>query len=192
VTSSPAADVWKLAHAIVEDAAPLTARVIVNRVWKQSFGPRSRRHAQRVGNLGDKPTHPNCWTILSGRFIEHGWSIKWLHSEILNSATWQPSSLAPESERRDPENKLFARMNRRRLDWESWRDAMISATGLMICIWAAPPSPIADAANQRRSLYGASNRQDMDPMLRIMMCPIPAPTIPGGLKPSLRCRGFSP
>lgn len=163
----------ELARAIIEDAAPLTARVIVNRVWKHHFGRGLVDTPSEFGNLGEKPSHPELLDDLTARFIEHGWSIKWLHREILNSATWQQSSRAPESERLDPDNKLFARMTRRRLDWESWRDTMLSATGSLDLHLGGPAGSISDAANTRRSLYGASDRQDMDPMLRIHDVPDP-------------------
>lgn len=163
----------ELARAIIEDAAPLTARVIVNRVWKHHFGRGLVDTPSEFGNLGDKPTHPELLDDLTARFIENGWSIKWLHREILNSATWQQSSLAPESERRDPDNRLYARMTRRRLDWESWRDAILSATSSLDLRLGGPALAISDLKNQRRSLYGASNRQDMDPMLRVHDVPDP-------------------
>ncbi len=163
----------ELAHAIVEDAAPLTARVIVNRVWKHHFGRGLVDTPSEFGNLGEAPTHPELLDDLSARFIEHGWSLKWLHREILNSATWQQSSVAPGSEQRDPENKLYARMTRRRLDWESWRDAILTATGELDLRQGGPAAAISDAKNLRRSLYGASDRQDMDPMLRIHDVPDP-------------------
>jgi hypothetical protein len=159
---------------LVEDAAPLTARVIVNRVWKHHFGRGLVDTPSEFGNLGELPTHPELLDDLTGRFIEHGWSIKWLHREILNSATWQQSSVAAESEQRDPENKLYARMLRRRLDWEAWRDAILTATGQIDLKLGGPASTVSDLKNTRRSLYGASDRQDMDPMLRIHDVPDPA------------------
>ncbi|MDZ4404727.1 DUF1549 and DUF1553 domain-containing protein [Prosthecobacter sp.] len=163
----------ELAQAIVEDAAPLTARVIVNRVWKHHFGRGLVDTPSEFGNLGEAPTHPELLDDLAGRFMEHGWSLKWLHREILNSATWQQSSVAAESEKRDPENKLYGRMLRRRLDWEAWRDAILSATGQIDLKMGGQASAISDAKNLRRSLYGASDRQDMDPMLRIHDVPDP-------------------
>lgn len=163
----------ELAHALIEEAAPLTARVIVNRVWKHHFGRGLVDTPSEFGNLGDKPSHPELLDDLTIRFIEHGWSIKWLHREILNSATWQQSSLAAESEHLDPENKLLARMPRRRLDWESWRDAILTATGSLDLRLGGPAMLISDEANTRRSLYGASNRQDMNPMLRVHDVPDP-------------------
>ena len=163
----------ELAQAIVEDAAPLTARVIVNRVWKHHFGRGLVDTPSEFGNLGEAPTHPELLDDLAGRFMEHGWSIKWLHREILNSATWQQSSVAADSEKRDPENKLYSRMLRRRLDWESWRDAILTAAGSLDLKMGGPAASVSDAKNLRRSLYGASDRQDMDPMLRIHDVPDP-------------------
>ncbi len=162
-----------LAQALTEEAAPLTARVIVNRVWKHHFGRGLVDTPSEFGNLGEAPTHPELLDDLTGRFIEHGWSIKWLHREILNSATWQQASIAPESEQRDPENKLYARMLRRRLDWEAWRDAILTASGQINLTTGGPAAAINDLNNTRRSLYGASDRQDMDPMLRLHDVPDP-------------------
>jgi hypothetical protein len=162
-----------LARAITEEAAPLTARVMVNRVWKQHFGRGLVDTPSEFGNLGEAPTHPELLEDLAARFIASGWSLKWLHREILTSATWRQSSMAPESERLDPENKVFARMPRRRLDWEAWRDALLSAAGALDLTTGGPARPVSAADNLRRSLYGASNRQDMDPMLRIHDVPDP-------------------
>ena len=163
----------ELAKALTEEAAPLTARVIVNRVWKHHFGRGLVDTPSEFGNLGEAPTHPELLDDLTGRFIEHGWSIKWLHREILNSATWQQASVAAESEQRDPENKFYARMLRRRLDWEAWRDAILTATGQIDLQFGGPASAVSDPKNLRRSLYGASDRQDMDPMLRLHDVPDP-------------------
>jgi len=163
----------ELAQALTEEAAPLTARVIVNRVWKHHFGRGLVDTPSEFGNLGEAPTHPELLDDLTGRFIEHGWSIKWLHREILKSATWQQASIAPESEQRDPENKLYARMLRRRLDWEAWRDAILTASGQINLTTGGPAAAINDLKNTRRSLYGASDRQDMDPMLRLHDVPDP-------------------
>lgn len=163
----------ELAQALTDEAAPLTARVMVNRVWKHHFGRGLVDTPSEFGNLGEAPTHPELLDDLAARFIEHGWSLKWLHREILNSATWQQASVSAESEKRDPENKLYSRMTRRRLDWESWRDAMLSASGLLDPKMGGPATAIADAKHVRRSLYGASNRQDMEAMMRIHDVPDP-------------------
>ena len=162
-----------LAKALVEEAAPLTARVIVNRVWKWHFGRGLVDTPSEFGNLGEAPTHPELLEDLTNRFIGNGWSIKWLHREILQSATWRQSSLAPASEQADPENTLFSRSNRRRLEWEAWRDALLTAAGRLDLSTGGPAQAISSPTNLRRSLYGASNRQDMDPMLRIHDVPDP-------------------
>jgi len=163
----------ELAQALTEEAAALTARVMVNRVWKWHFGRGLVDTPSEFGNLGEAPSHPALLDDLTGRFIAHGWSVKWLHREILESATWRQSSLAPESERRDAENVLYSRMNRRRLEWEAWRDALLTAAGTLDLSTGGPALAINAPENRRRSLYGVSNRQDMDPMLRIHDVPDP-------------------
>ncbi|MBX7211103.1 MAG: DUF1549 and DUF1553 domain-containing protein [Verrucomicrobiaceae bacterium] len=163
----------ELAKAILEDAKPLTARVIVNRIWKHHFGRGLVDTPSEFGNLGDAPTNQPLLDDLAARFIANGWSIKWLHREILHSAVWQQTSLAPESEKRDPENKLFSRMTRRRLDLEAWRDAMLTATGT-IDLKVGGPSMLASApGNHRRTLYATSDRHEMDNFLRLHDFPDP-------------------
>ena len=162
-----------LARALVEEAAPLTARVLVNRVWKQHFGRGIVDTPSEFGSLGEAPSHPELLDDLAARFVENGWSMKWLHREILNSATWRQSSFAPESEARDPGNRFYARMTRRRLDWEAWRDSLLAASGKLDLSVGGRALPVASLDNTRRSLYCASNRQDMDPMLRIHDVPDP-------------------
>ncbi len=91
----------ELANAIVTDAAPLVARVIVNRIWAQHFGRGLVATPSNFGTQGEKPTHPELLDDLAARFIEHGWSLKWLHREIVSSATYRQSSRhAPRDESR--------------------------------------------------------------------------------------------
>ncbi len=163
----------ELAQAIIEDAGPLTARVIVNRIWRHHFGRGLVAGPSEFGMLGEAPTHPELLDDLAARFIANGWSLKWLHREILCSAAWQQDSLAPESERTDPENRLFARMPRRRLDVEAWRDSMLAATGLLDRKSGGPSEELASAKNYRRTLYGTVNRDELDPILRINDFPEP-------------------
>jgi hypothetical protein len=157
----------ELAHAILDDARPLTARVIVNRLWRHHFGRGLVATPSEFGTLGEAPSHPELLDDLAGRFIEHGWSFKWLHREILLSAAWQQDSRAPDAERLDPENKLFARMPRRRLEIEPWRDAMLMASGLLDAKLGGPSEPLNSDKNLRRTLYGTVVRDELDPMLRI-------------------------
>ncbi len=164
----------ELARAIVQDAAPLTARVIVNRIWRHHFGRGIVETPSEFGVTGDAPSHPELLDDLTARFIQNGWSIKWLHREILLSAAWQQSSLAPDSEKRDPENKLFARMPRRRLDFEAWRDTSLAAAGTLDRSFGGVATLLTSEQNLRRTLYGIVDRHELEPMLRIHDFPDPA------------------
>ncbi len=118
-----------LAHAITGQAASLTARVIVNRIWLAHFGQGLVDTPSNFGQQGSRPSHPQLLDDLAARFMAEGWSIKQLHREILLSAAWrQNSAVDPERHQTDPENRWLSRMNRRRVEFESWRDAMLSAT----------------------------------------------------------------
>ena len=163
----------ELAQAIVQEAAPLTARVIVNRIWRHHFGRGIVDTPSEFGVMGESPSHPELLDDLTARFIKNGWSIKWLHREILLSAAWQQSSLAPDSEKRDPENKLYARMPRRRLDFESWRDNTLATTGTLDRSFGGIATPLTSDKNLRRTLYGIVNRHELEPMLRIHDFPDP-------------------
>ncbi len=162
-----------LAEAIIADAEPLVARVIVNRIWQQHFGRGLVSTPSEFGNIGDKPTHPDLLDDLTARFIRQGWSIKWLHREILLSATWQQASINPEAEAADPANHLLARMPRRRLDIESWRDSMLKVTGRLDPTLGGKSTDLQAAKNSRRTIYGGINRRDLDKMLTIHDFPDP-------------------
>lgn len=164
----------ELAEAILEDATPLTARVIVNRVWRHHFGRGIVATPSEFGTLGDPPTHPELLDDLTARFIAHGWSLKWLHREILLSAAWQQDSTASKSEQADPENRLLARMPRRRLDIEAWRDAMLTVSGMLDPQVGGASEELGSEKNHRRTIYGKVNRDELDPMLRINDFPEPS------------------
>ena len=118
----------ELAQAIVDPKNPLTARVIVNRVWQWHFGGGIVPTPSNFGKLGQPPTHPELLDHLATRFVAEGWSIKKLHREIMLSATYQLGGAVDEADlKADPANQLYWRMNRRRLDVESWRDALLFA-----------------------------------------------------------------
>jgi hypothetical protein len=136
---------------------PLTARVLVNRVWQQHFGEGIVRTANNFGERGERPTHPELLDYLAARFVESGWSIKALHRLILLSAVYQedsrPSALTLA---KDPENRLFGRMNRRRLEAEAIRDSLLAVAGRLD---PKPGGPaFADLAVPRRTLYLMSVR----------------------------------
>ena len=175
-----------LAEAIVEEAAPLSARVIVNRVWQHHFGRGLCPTPSELGHSGEAPTHPVLLEDLSAQFVENGWSLKWLHREILNSATWQQSIHNPEAQKADPANEHLARMNRRRLDVEAWRDAMLHASGQLDLKLGGEPKDLNTKDNRRRTLYGAIHRREPNQFLRIHDFPDPtahAPTRPQTITP---------
>ena len=98
----------ELAEAIAHKSNPLTARVIVNRIWGEHFGKPLVTTPSNFGMLGARPTHPQLLDDLAARFMENGWSLKWLHREILLSATWQQSSdIVPAHHTADPANQWF-------------------------------------------------------------------------------------
>ena len=106
---------------------PLTARVIVNRVWYHHFGRGIVESLANFGNNGTLPTHPELLDWLAVSFVENGWSLKWLHREIMNTAAYRQSSqLRPESEERDSDNRWLSRMPLRRLEAEAVRDSLLA------------------------------------------------------------------
>src|SRR5204863_8414971 len=117
----------ELAHALTSDAAPLVARVFVNRIWKLHFGAGLVDTPSDFGMQGERPTHPELLDDLAARFIANGWSFKWLHREIMLSAAYrQASGRIDDAYRVDPTNRWVWRMNPRRLDVEAWRDAILA------------------------------------------------------------------
>jgi len=118
----------ELAQWIVDPANPLTSRVMANRVWHWLIGAGLVRTVDNFGTTGEAPSHPELLDHLATRFIRQGWSVKKLIRAIVLSRTYRLSS-TPGRRRKDPQNRLLAHMNRRRLDAESLRDAMLSAGG---------------------------------------------------------------
>ena len=119
----------ELANWITWDKNPLTARVIANRVWHWMFGRGIVRTVDDFGNSGDRPSHPELLDHLAIQFVDHGWSVKELIRQIAMSRTWQLSSNFDESSFTiDPDNQFLWRMNTRRIEAESIRDAMLLAS----------------------------------------------------------------
>jgi hypothetical protein len=122
----------ELAQWITKDDHPLTARVMVNRIWRWHFGQGIVGSTDNFGQLGERPTHPELLDWLAARFVENGWSLKKLHRLIMLSQTYQQSSdFAPSAAGVDPENKLYWRMPLRRLEAEEIRDALLASSGLL-------------------------------------------------------------
>ena len=120
----------QLAEWVVHRENPLTARVMVNRIWKHHFGQGIVRSVDNFGKTGELPTHPELLDFLAHRFIESGWSMKAMHRMMVLSSTYAMSSQPePEAEKLDPENKLLHRMPVQRLEAESIRDAILAVAG---------------------------------------------------------------
>ena len=119
-----------LANAIASDQNPLTARVLVNRIWHYHFGRGIVSTLGNFGKNGSAPTHPDLLDTLAAGFMKSGWSIKSLHREIMLSAAYQLSSEhSIENLTIDPDNHFLWRMSPRRLDFEAWRDSMLAVAG---------------------------------------------------------------
>jgi hypothetical protein len=164
----------ELAKAIVGEGAPLAARVIVNRVWKHHFGRAIVDTLSDFGRQGERPSHPELLDDLAARFVAAGWSLKWLHREIMLSAAYMQSS-APDAAKQaiDPDNRWLWRMNRRRLDVESWRDSMLAVNGTLKMELGGASQELTDANNRRRTLYGTVRRRDLNDLLRLHDFPDP-------------------
>jgi mono/diheme cytochrome c family protein len=158
----------ELARAIASKDNPLTARVLVNRVWQHHFGQGLVRTPSDFGLRSEPPTHPELLDYLAWRFMEDGWSIKKLHRRILLSRAYQQSSAdRAEGERLDPDNRLLWRMNRRRLDFEAMRDALLVASGALDRTAGGPAVDITKAPfTGRRTVYGFIDRQNLPGMFR--------------------------
>lgn len=164
----------ELARAIASPDNPLTARVIVNRIWAGHFGAGLVRTTSNFGQLGDRPSHPELLDYLAVRLVEQGWSLKWLHRQIMYSATYQQASdFDAEKFEADPENRLLWRMNRRRLEIEPWRDALLAVTGELDRTLGGPSLELEKGDNHRRTLYGFVSRHKLDELLRLFDFPDP-------------------
>lgn len=169
-----------LAKAIANRENPLTARVIVNRVWMHHFGAGIVRTPSDFGLRGDPPTHPELLDYLAKRLMESGWSLKKLHRTIMLSATYQQSSADnPEARKQDPENQLIWRMHRRRLDIESLRDSVLAASGQVETkLGGVPFALTASPTVPRRTVYGYIERGRIPGMLSAFDFAIPDQHVP--------------
>ena len=170
----------EFADKMFTDAAPLVARVMVNRVWDWHFGRPLAATPSDFGVQGEKPSHPELLDDLAARFIAHGWSLKWLNREIMLSAAYQQSSQArADGERIDQVNTLLWRMNPRRLDIESYRDSILSAAGTLDPAMYGPSQDLDRPTTVRRTVYGRVSRTRLSNLLGTYDFPDPAQTSPG-------------
>jgi hypothetical protein len=172
----------ELARWIASKDNPLTARVMVNRIWRQHFGEGLVPTTNVFGAQGRRPTHPELLDWLASRFVESGWSVKAMHRLILNSAAYaRASDGAPEAAAKDPANELLARAHRRRLEGEAIRDAMLAVSGTLEGTIGGPhPFPprlemnwtqhrpfAADYEHRRRSVYLMTRRLGKPPFMTL-------------------------
>ena len=129
----------------------------------------------------------------AARFVAAGWSLKWLHREIMLSATYRQSSGHDARKHAlDPGNRWLWRMNRRRLEVEAWRDAVLAVSGSLEDRLGGPPSDLGDSKNRRRTIYGTIKRRELNDLLRLYDFPDPIAHSPGRTpktmpKPSINC-----
>ncbi|MBM3784409.1 MAG: DUF1553 domain-containing protein [Acidobacteria bacterium] len=188
-----------LAEWLASKEHPLTARVMVNRVWQWHFGRGIVATPNDFGRQGDPPSHPELLEWLAAEFMDNGWSLKKLHRAILLSETYQSASAyRADAAAKDPENTLYWRMNRRRLEAESIRDTMLAASGALNTKMFGKPvvTPVAedemdgvrDASQwpvtsdpkefSRRSVYLFNKRSFKMPMMENFDIPDPTQSCP--------------
>jgi hypothetical protein len=193
-TPEPGSGRLELARRIVDPTNPLTARVLVNRLWKHHFGEGLVRTPDDFGKMGQTPSHPELLDWLASEFVRDGWSIKRMQRLlVLSHAYRMGSSAQPEADRVDPSNRLLHRMNVRRLDAEAVRDTMLAVSGRLDTTMFGPSVPThltpfmegrgrpgasgpLDGAG-RRSVYLNVRRNFLSPLLLAFDFPAPASCI---------------
>jgi mono/diheme cytochrome c family protein len=164
----------ELAQAIASADNPLTARVMVNRIWQNHFGHGLVGSSSNFGKLGERPSHPELLDWLAHRLVTSGWSIKAIHRDIMLSSAYQQSSrFDSDAFTKDPGNAFLWRMNRRRLDVEAWRDAMLAVADRLDATIGGPSVSLDAPSNHRRTLYATISRHDLAWMLRLFDFPDP-------------------
>ncbi|MBW3599690.1 MAG: DUF1553 domain-containing protein, partial [Planctomycetes bacterium] len=181
----------ELAQEIVADDNPLTARVIVNRIWGRYFGQPLVETTSDFGIRTERPGQADVLDYLAWRLRESGWSLKAIHREIVTSSVYRqssnaecgmrnaesvaadPSSSIPQSAFRnphstDPENQLLWRMNRKRLEFEPLRDSLLFVARRLDSAMGGRPVDLVEAPfSRRRAVYGFIDRQDLPNLLRV-------------------------
>jgi len=159
-----------LARWLTDGDHPLTARVFVNRMWNWHFGTGLVRTPDNFGRLGERPTHPELLDWLADEFVASGWSIRHMHRLMLGSSTWQQMARTPDPA--DPDNLVWAHMNRRRLLAEEIRDAVLSVSGQLDPLMRGTMLPTANrayvtsTANVNPVVYVSNRRSIYLPVVR--------------------------
>jgi len=165
----------ELARAVVQADNPLTARVLVNRVWGWHFGEGLVRTPSDFGVRTEAPVHGELLDWLAASFVESGWSVKQLHRWIVRSAVYQQSSDTQTAAAAvDPDNQLVHRFNRRRLEFEALRDTVLAVAGTLDLKPGGLPDDLAEEPfTTRRTVYGYIDRQNLPGMFRTFDYPNP-------------------
>jgi mono/diheme cytochrome c family protein len=158
----------ELAQSIASNSNPLTARVLVNRVWMHHFGEGFVRTLDDLGVQSEPPSHKELLDYLASNFMEQGWSLKKLHKAIMLSRVYQESSQTnPKFETMDPENRLLWRANIRRLDFEALRDSLLVFSGkLDRTVGGKPVNLTEEPYSYRRSVYGYIDRGNLPELMQ--------------------------
>jgi hypothetical protein len=172
---------------------PLTARVMVNRVWAGHFGAGLVRSPDNFGRLGERPTHPELLDWLAAEFVANKWSLKHLHRLIVTSTAYRTSSRSnPIAATIDPENRLLSHFGRRRLDAEEIRDGMLAVSGLLdrtaggTLLKATPRQYVTSTASRNYEGYATPRRSVYLPVVRSAVYDVfqtldfPDPSVPNG------------
>jgi hypothetical protein len=155
----------ELAQKIASAENPLTARVMVNRIWQHHFGTGLVKTPSDFGLRAEPPSHPELLDWLARQFIAAGWSMKAIHRQILSSAVYQQAGGTSVSER-DPENRLLARFPVQRLEFEQLRDAMLAVSGELDLANTGKSDSVLEPANKRRTVFAYVDRQFLPGVLR--------------------------
>ncbi|MBL8241749.1 MAG: PSD1 domain-containing protein [Bryobacterales bacterium] len=161
----------ELAERIASKDNPLTARVMVNRIWQGHFGEGIVRSTSNFGRLGEQPSHPELLDYLATRFMENNWSIKSVHRDIMLSAAYQMAAGHAQTD-----NRLLEQFPSRRLDAESLRDSILAVSGRLDRTVGGKAFPLTDTAQTRRTIYGYVSRRRTDTMLNLFDFPNPNAT----------------
>jgi hypothetical protein len=166
----------ELAEALLAESNPLTARVMVNRIWQHLFGRGLVSTPDNFGKLGDTPSHPELLDYLARRLQSEGWSARQMIRFLLTSKTWQQSSMpSAEARESDPDNRWLSHANLRRMDAETLRDSLLAVSGQLDPAMYGPGVP-ANSTSRRRSVYVQSRRNSLDAFLQTFDAPIPFST----------------
>jgi hypothetical protein len=159
----------ELADALVSPSNPLTARVLVNRVWMNHFGEPIVNTPSDFGIRTEAPPLHAALDWLAAELTANDWSIKHLHRQIVTSAAYrQQSNDRADARQIDPENRLLWRMNRRRLEWEPLRDNLLAVSGrLDLSLHGKSVELTKTPFPRRRSVYGSLDRQDVPNLFRV-------------------------